>query len=206
MATLDVYNTKREKVSQVEVKDAVFDTEAKEHLFYDVIRMQQNAKRAGTSSSKTRSEVRGGGKKPWRQKGTGRARSGTSRSPIWRGGGAVFGPKPRGFDIKVTKKVRKKALCSALTMKRRQEKLLILDKFDVAEIKTKEVAGILSSLGTRSVLIIDDGNSNLNLSARNIPRVKVLNPRGLNLYDLLYYDDLYITQPCLEEIHRRLVA
>lgn len=207
MATLEVYNTQREKISQVEVDDAVFDAEVKEHLFCDVIRVQRAVKRKGSASTKTRSEVRGGGKKPWRQKGTGNARAGTSRSPIWKGGGVIFGPKPRDYSLKVPKKVKRKALCSALTLKRKQESLFVLDKIELEEVKTKAAANILKTMGAAdSVLIIDSGNMNLQISTRNIPGVKVLSPEGLNLYDLLYYDELYITEPCLEKIHRRLVA
>jgi large subunit ribosomal protein L4 len=206
MGTMDVYSMKRKKVSQVDVSDKVFDAAVKEHLFYDVIRMQMAGRHLGTASTKTRSEVRGGGRKPWRQKGTGRARAGTIRSPLWRGGGVVFGPKPRDYSINVSKKMKRSALCSALSLKRRQEKLLILDKIELKEIKTKNFINILNSLNTKNVLIIDEENINLKLSARNVPYVKVLPPEGLNLYDILYYDDLFITQPCLEKIHRRLLA
>ncbi len=206
MATLDVFNIERKKISEVEVSDTVFDAAMKEHLYHDIIRMQLAGKRAGTHSTKTRSEVRGGGKKPWRQKGTGRARAGTSRSPIWRGGGVVFGPKPRQYEIKVPKKVRKAALCTALTQKRKDDNLMILDKIELAEIKTKNVMAILNTLDVNSALIVDDENNNLQLSARNIPGIKVLSPEGLNLYDILYYKNVFITQPCLEKIQRRLEA
>ncbi len=204
MATLDVCDVNREKVSQVEVNDRVFSSVVKDHLFYDVIKMQMANARRGTASSKTRSEVRGGGRKPWKQKGTGRARAGTIRSPLWKGGGCAFGPKPRDYSIKVTKKVKKLALCSALTMKLQQEKLVILEKIELTEIKTRTLESILKGLGVKKVLIIDENNMNLELSARNIPYVKVMSPEGLNLYDILYYDELYITQPCLEKIQRRL--
>ena len=204
MATLDICDVNREKISQVEVSDRVFDTVVKEHLYYDVIKMQLANSRRGTASTKNRSEVRGGGKKPWRQKGTGRARAGTIRSPLWKGGGCVFGPKPRDYSIKVTKKVKKQALCSALTMKLKQGKLFVLEKIELQEIKTKALENILKGLGVTRALIIDEDNLNLEMSARNIPYVKVSVPEGLNLYDVLYYDELYITQPCLEKIQRRL--
>jgi len=206
MAVLDVYNIKKEKVAEVEVADAVFDATVKEHLFYDVVRMQLAQRRSGTVATKLRGEVSGGGKKPWRQKGTGRARAGSSRSPLWRGGGITFGPKPRSFSISLPKKVKRQALCSALTLKRRSEKLMILDKIELPEIKTRHVTQILTTLGAHRVLIIDDHNERLQLSARNLPEVKVLQPEGLNLYDLLSYDMLFITQPCLEKIQRRLAA
>ena len=206
MTILDVYNINKEKVTQVEVDESIFDTEVKEHLFYEIIRAQLANRRSGTACTKTRGEVSGGGRKPWKQKGTGRARSGSSRSPVWRGGGISFGPKPRDYSYTVPKKVKRIALCSALTKKRREEKLLILDKFDLSAIKTKSFTNILDRLGNQRVLIIDDDNRNLCLSARNVPHVKVLSPQGLNLYDILYHDGLYITLPCLEKIQRRLVA
>jgi large subunit ribosomal protein L4 len=206
MATLDVYNVNREKISQVEVDDAVFAAEVKEHLFYDVIRMQLNRRRAGTHSTKTRAEVSGGGKKPWKQKGTGRARSGTSRSPVWRGGGIAFGPKPRSYEIKVPKKVRRAAMCSALTLKVQQEKLLVLDAIAMTEIKTAAFVAMLDKLQAGNVLIIADADQNLQLSSRNVQQVKVLPPEGLNLYDVLQYDELYITQTSLKAIERSLVA
>ena len=206
MATLDVYNVNREKISQVEVDDAVFAAEVKEHLFYDVIRMQLNRRRAGTHSTKTRAEVSGGGKKPWKQKGTGRARSGTSRSPVWRGGGIAFGPKPRSYEIKVPKKVRRAAMCSALTLKVQQEKLLVLDAIGMTEIKTAAFVAMLEKLQAGNVLIIADADQNLQLSSRNVQQVKVLPPEGLNLYDVLQYDELYITQTSLKAVERSLVA
>jgi large subunit ribosomal protein L4 len=206
MAKIDVYDINRKRVSQIEVPDKIFDASIKEHLFYDVIRMQMAGRRSGTASTKTRSEVRGGGRKPWRQKGTGRSRAGTIRSPIWRGGGTVFGPKPRDYSINFPKKVKKTALCSALSLKRKQDKLLVIDKIEMQEIKTKNFVTILNNLGTNNALIIDEKNDNLKLSARNLPNVKVLPPRGLNLYDILYYDNLFITQPCIEAIHRRLLT
>jgi large subunit ribosomal protein L4 len=206
MTILDVYNINKEKVTQVEVDERIFDSEVKEHLFYEIIRAQLANRRSGTACTKTRGEVSGGGRKPWKQKGTGRARSGSSRSPVWRGGGVSFGPKPRDYSYTVPKKVKRIALCSALTKKRREEKLMILDKFDLAEVKTKAFTSIMNRLGNQRVLIIDDDNRNLCLSARNVPHVKVLSPQGLNLYDILYHDGLYITLPCLEKIQRRLVA
>jgi len=206
MTMLDVYNINKEKVAEVEVDESIFDSEVKEHLFYEIIRAQLANRRSGTACTKTRGEVSGGGRKPWKQKGTGRARAGSSRSPVWRGGGISFGPKPRDYSYTVPKKVKRIALCSALTKKRREEKLLILDKFDLSAIKTKSFTNILDRLGNQRVLIIDDDNRNLCLSARNVPHVKVLSPQGLNLYDILYHDGLYITLPCLEKIQRRLVA
>jgi len=206
MATLDVYNVNREKISQVEVADKVFAADVKEHLFHEVIRMQLNKRRAGNASTKTRAEVRGGGRKPWRQKGTGRARAGTTSSPVWRGGGVAFGPKPRSYDIKVPKKVRRAAMCSALTLKVRQEKLMVLDAIDMAVIKTAAFVAMLDKLKAGKALIIADADQNLQLSSRNVPYVKVLPPEGLNLFDVLKYDELYITQASLKSIERSLAA
>jgi large subunit ribosomal protein L4 len=168
--------------------------------------MQLNRRRAGTAATKTRAEVKGGGKKPWRQKGTGRARSGTSSSPIWRGGGAAFGPKPRSYDIKVPKKVRRAAMCSALTKKVQQEKLLVLESLEMAEIKTAAFVDMLEKLQAGNALIIAPADQNLFLSSRNVPYVKVLPPEGLNLFDVLKYDELFITQTSLKTIERSLAA
>ena len=206
MTILDVYNINKEKVTQVEVDERIFEAEVKEHLFYEIIRAQLANRRSGTACTKTRGEVSGGGRKPWKQKGTGRARAGSSRSPVWRGGGVSFGPKPRDYSYTVPKKVKRIALCSALTKKRREDKLIIFDKIELAEVKTKAFTSIMDRLGNQRVLIIDDDNLNLCLSARNVPHVKVLPPQGINLYDILYHDGLYITLPCLEKIQRRLVA
>jgi large subunit ribosomal protein L4 len=206
MTVLDVYNINKEKVSQIEVDESIFGAEIKEHLFYEIIRAQLANRRSGTASTKTKGEVSGGGRKPWKQKGTGRARSGSSRSPVWRGGGISFGPKPRDYSYQVPKKVKRTALCSALTKKLKEEKLLILDKFELSAIKTKAFKNIMAKLADSRTLIIDDENRNLSLSARNMPNVKVLPPQGLNLYDILYYDGLLITLPSLEKIQRRLAA
>jgi large subunit ribosomal protein L4 len=206
MAVVDVVDTSRNKVAQIDVSDTIFNAPVREHLFYDVVRMQLASRRSGTAATKTRSEVSGGGKKPWKQKGTGRARSGSSRSPLWRGGGTMFGPTPRFYEYAVPKKVRKLALCSALSMKRKENKMLIVDKLELQEIKTAAFVNLLRQLGFSNVLIIAQENSNLEKSARNVPHVKVLRPEGLNVYDVLRYEQLIITQPCVEKIQGRLVV
>ena len=206
MAVVDVVDTSRNKVAQIDVSDTVFDAPVREHLFYDVVRMQLAGRRSGTAATKTRSEVSGGGKKPWKQKGTGRARAGSSRSPLWRGGGTMFGPTPRSYEYAVPKKVRKLALCSALSMKRKENKMLIVDKLELQEIKTAAFVTLLKQLGFSNVLIIAQENSNLEKSARNVPQVKVLRPEGLNVYDVLRYENLIITQPCVEKIQGRLAV
>jgi len=206
MTAVDVFDTSRNKISQIDVNDTVFKAPARKQLFYDVVLAQLAKRRSGTAAVKNRTAVSGGGKKPWKQKGTGRARSGSSRSPLWRGGGIVFGPTPRSYDVAVPKKVRKLALCSALSMKLKEDKMLIIDKLEFPEIKTKAVVSILKQLGLSSVLIIEQENLNLELSARNVPHVKVLRPEGLNVYDVLKYEHIVITQPCVEKLQGRLAV
>ena len=206
MPTIEVHDVNRASITQLEVNEDVFEKKVNESIYYEVIKMQMANARKGTACTKGRSDVRGGGAKPWRQKGTGRARAGTSRSPIWKGGGIVFGPKPRDYSMNVPKKIKKQALCGAISQKRADGNLTILDKIELNEIKTAKIAEILNKLDLKSVLIIEEGNKNLVLSAKNIPGVKILSPEGLNLYDILYYKDLVITQPCLEKIQRRLLA
>lgn len=206
MPTIEVYDVNRSNVAQVDVDEKVFAKKVNESIYYEVIKMQMANARKGTACTKGRSDVRGGGKKPWRQKGTGRARAGTSRSPIWKGGGIVFGPKPRDYSMTIPKKVRRLALCGAISQKMADGHLTVIDKIDLQDIKTARLAEVLNTLELKSVLIISEENRNLLLSARNIPDVKVLPPEGLNLYDLLNYQNLVITQPCLEKIQRRLLS
>lgn len=206
MVSADIYNTNKEKVSQVVLEEKVFGCEVKPHLLYEVVKMQLAKRRAGTASTKNRSQVRGGGKKPWRQKGTGRARAGSIRSPLWKGGGVTFGPLPRNYSYRLNRKVKKLALRTALSIKLKEDKLLILDNFNLPEIKTKAFITTLSRLDIKDAFIIDDNNLHLEKSARNVPFVKVLRPEGLNVYDILRYDKLIITQSCLEKITRTLSA
>jgi large subunit ribosomal protein L4 len=203
---VEIYNTNKEKVSQVELDKKTFSGEVNPHLLYEVVKMQLASRRRGTASTKNRSRVRGGGTKPWRQKGTGRARAGTIRSPLWTGGGVVFGPLPRNYSYRVNKKAKKAALRSALSAKLKENKLFILDNFNLNEIKTKFFVTILGNLAIDDALIIDDANINLEKSARNVLGIKVLRPEGLNVYDILKYDSLIITQPCLEKITKSLSA
>ncbi len=203
---MEIYNTNKEKVSQVELDKKTFSGEVNPHLLYEVVKMQLASRRRGTASTKNRSHVRGGGTKPWRQKGTGRARAGTIRSPLWTGGGVVFGPHPRNYSYRVNKKAKKAALRSALSAKCKENKLFILDNFNLNEIKTKSFVTILGTLAIDDALIIDDANINLEKSARNVLGIKVLRPEGLNVYDILKYDSLIITQLCLEKITKSLSA
>jgi len=205
MPKVDVYNGKKESISKVDLSPGVFDTEVKEHLYYDVVKMQLANRRKGSASTKSRNEVRGGGRKPYRQKGTGRARAGSIRSPLWRGGGVIFGPKPKDFGYKVTKKVRKTALRSVLTQKFKDGKLLVVDDLGIDEIKTRKFVEVMNSLGfTQALVIIAEPDRNLSLSARNVPGVKVMPAVGLNVYDVLRYDTLVIKKDAVDVIEKAL--
>lgn len=167
--------------------------------------MQMAAKRQGTHDTKERGEISGGGKKPWRQKGTGRARVGTTRSPLWRGGGTVFGPTPRDYSFTVPKKVRRLALISALSMKVREEKLVVLKDFPLAEVKTKKFKEVLDRFGLKKTLVvIGEANVALEKSSRNLPDVKMMRCEGINVYDLLKYDSLVLLEPSIQKIEGAL--
>jgi large subunit ribosomal protein L4 len=206
MGMTDVYNTKGEKVSEVELPANIFDVPVKNHVLHEVVVMQLANRRSGTASTKGRSDVRGGGKKPYRQKGTGRARAGTTRSPVMRGGGTVFGPLPRSFARKVSKRIRKQALRMALTTKRSDDALLILARFDLEEIKTKGFVEVMKKLKADNALIVTDAaNKTLELSSRNVPNVKVLRMEGLNVYDVLKFKHLVLLEPAIKQIEERLL-
>ncbi|ADK86290.1 ribosomal protein L4/L1e [Desulfarculus baarsii DSM 2075] len=205
MPKVDVYDEKKQKVGEIELADEVFAAEVKAHLLHEVVVWQLAKRRAGTACTKTRSEVRGGGRKPWRQKGTGRARVGSRRSPLWRGGGTTHGPKPRDYDYNVPKKVRKAALKSALSDKLAEEKLMVLRGFGLEAIKTKAFAEVLATFQTQNVLVVTAGPDEvLEKSARNIPMVKVLRAEGLNVYDILRYDRLMLLEPAVGRIEEAL--
>ena len=209
MAQIDLYNLSREKVGEVELRDEVFNGPVKPHLFYDVVKWQLAKRRRGTASTKTRAEVRGGGRKPWRQKGLGRARAGSIRSPLWRGGGVVFGPKPRDYSYPLPKKVRRAALRSALSLRYKEGKLTVLDGFDLGRIKTKLFVEAMEKLGLKGekVLIVTDGKDEvLERSARNVLWAKVLRCEGLNVYDVLNYRHLLILRSALPKIEERLAV
>ncbi|MBN2256001.1 MAG: 50S ribosomal protein L4 [Deltaproteobacteria bacterium] len=207
MAVVNVYDIERNKVSELELDDSVFAVPVKEHLMYDVVRMQLASRRQGTASTKGRSDVRGGGKKPWRQKGTGRARVGTIRSPLWRGGGIVFGPQPRDYSFKITKKVRKAAIKSALTLKVQNDKILVLNDFHLNEIKTKKFKEVMDKLELKSALfVIDKANEELQKSSHNIKDVKMMLSEGINVYDILKYDNLVLLEPSVKMIERALLS
>ena len=205
MAVCDVLNTRAEKVGEVTLDDALFDVEVKPGILHEVVCRQRAGWRGGNASTKCKGEVSGGGAKPWRQKGTGRARSGSRRSPVWRGGGTVFGPKPRDYAYTIPKKVRRLALRMALSARRQEGNLLILDKFELPEIKTREFVKVLDALSAQDCLIVVDAmERNLDLSSRNVVGVKVLPVAGLNVYDILKHSKLMLVQASLDGIERRL--
>jgi large subunit ribosomal protein L4 len=207
MAVADVFDIEKKKVSQVDLNDAVFGAEVNEAIIYDVVKMQLASRRSGTASTKTRSDVSGGGKKPWRQKGTGRARAGTTRSPIWRGGGIVFGPHPRDYSYNIPKKVRKKAIISALSMKFKDNKMLILKDFPMEKISTRIFKGIFDLFNLKKALfILDDNNAVLLKSSRNIKNVKMIRSEGINVYDILNHEHLILLEPSVKKIEGALLA
>lgn len=207
MLGLDVVDAKNNIIRSASVKEDIFDTKVKEYLVHDVVVMQLANRRRGTSSAKGRSEVNMTGAKPWRQKGMGRARAGTARSPIWKGGGVVFGPSPRDFSYKVPKKVRKEALRSALTDKVRNHCLKVVDKLEIEEPKTNLIVSLLKDLDIKgkAIFIISGENRNLELAVRNLPYAKTLSVEGLNVYDLLDYDTVVVTEESLSKIEERLL-
>jgi large subunit ribosomal protein L4 len=207
MSTVDIVNTKNEKVGEIELSAKVFDLDIKEHLLHDVVRQQRAAKRAGNACTKTRVEVRGGGAKPWRQKGTGRARAGTNNSPIWRGGGVTFGPKPRDYSFKLNRKVRKQAIAMAISARLQEGNLVVVDEFIMDAIKTKDFVNIMKGFEFENCLLITEGkNDNLNKSARNVNGFKVMSSEGLNVYDILLHKKLMLVKPAVESIEKRLEA
>jgi large subunit ribosomal protein L4 len=205
MPTLDVIDRNNEKVGSVELSEAVFSAEVKPHLLHEVVVWQLAKRRSGSASTKGRSELRGGGKKPWRQKGTGRARVGSRRSPLWRGGGTVFGPKPRDYGYTLPKKVKKAALRSALSSKLGEDKLTVLKGFELETIKTKDFVTVLDNLAASDCLVVtSEADEVLEKSSRNVPRVKVLRAEGLNVYDILKYDRLVLLQDAVAGIEEAL--
>ena len=189
-----------------ELSESIFGVAVRPHLLHQAVVMQLNNRRAGTASTKTRGRVRGSGKKPWRQKGSGRARAGSVRSPIWVGGGPTFGPLPRDYSYRIPKKARRQAVLSALSLKRQEEKLVVVELESVSEIKTRVMADAITALGVgRSLFVIADADERIELSARNLPNVKVLRVAGLNVYDLLRFEYLVLTGDALRKIEERFL-
>jgi len=202
---IQVLDQSGKPVKELKIPEEVFSYPVKEHLVYEAIVNYLANQRQGTASTRNRGEVSGGGRKPWRQKGTGRARAGSVRSPLWRHGGTVFGPKPRDYGYAIPKKARKNALKSALTAKLAEKQLLVIDKIKIAQPKTKEAAAWLKNLKIDSALIIDNReNENLFRSARNIPRVKAVNDEQLNVYDVLKYTWILVSQKAFDSLVERL--
>jgi large subunit ribosomal protein L4 len=207
MAVTEVYNTDNKKVGEVELNDALFGLEVKKYILHDVVKMQLANRRAGTACTKTRTEVSGGGKKPYRQKGTGRARAGTNRSPLWRGGGVIFGPKPRDYSYKLPKKVRKLGVRMALSSRFSENNMLVLDGFDLSDIKTKHFVEVMKKLNIENgLIVIPERNENLEKSCRNVRGYKVIQADGLNVYDILLHRRLVLLQPCLGQLEKRLLS
>ena len=207
MTTSAVYNIGNEKVSDAELDDQVFNAKINPTLFYDVVRMTMASQRKGSASTKNKALVRGGGAKPWRQKGTGRARAGSRRSPLWRGGGTIFGPMPRDYSFSLPKRMRREALRAALSLKRQEGKLILLDDFPLDRFKTKQVLEVLKRFQVEDALIVtNEKNAFLQRSARNIPNIRVLRGEDLNVYDILNHEHLIILSPLLQRIQGVLAS
>ena len=206
MPVVDVYNLKREKVGEAVLPPEIYDVPLREHLVHEVVTAQLAGRRSGSASTKDRSQVKGTTKKPWRQKGTGRARAGSRKSPLWRGGGVVFGPKPRDYGFMPPKQVRRGALKVALTAKLKDSELMVVDAMDLQEVKTKNFVQAMAGLGLENALIVTpESNENLEKSSRNVPGFKVLRSEGLNVYDVVRFRHLVLLQPSLAKIEERLL-
>ena len=207
MAVVNVINSKAQKVSQIDLVDAIFNIPVNGSVLHEVVTMQLASRRSGSASVKHRSDVKGSGRKLFRQKGTGRARRGDIKSPLLRGGGSTFGPDPRSYAYKVPKKVRKLALKMALSSKLKQENLVVLDEFGLDTIKTREFVKVMNALNTKNALIITEKkNETLELSARNVPNIKVLRVEGLNVYDILKYENVVLLESSIKSIEGRLLG
>lgn len=207
MSTVEVKNIKNENVGEIDLNDQVFNREVKNYVLHEVVRQQRAARRSGTACTKTRKEVRGSGAKPWRQKGTGRARAGTRKSPIWRGGGTTFGPKPRDYSFKLNRKVKQQAVAMAMSARYQEGNLVVLDDFTLEAIKTKEFVSIMQVLELNNALIVvDSENDELSKSSRNVPGYKVMKTDGVNVYDILLHEKLVLLQPAIERLEERFTA
>ena len=194
-------------VIQPTLNEAIFGAKTRPHLLHQAVVMQLANRRAGSAATKTKGLVSGGGKKPWRQKGTGRARAGSTRSPIWVGGGTTFGPQPRDYSYRLPRTARREALLSALSLKNRDGKIIVVDKFELDEAKTKLMLRALAELKVQSALVvIPQSDVKIERSARNLPKIKVLRVEGLNVYDLLRYEHLILTEGALKRLEERLAA
>ncbi|MCB9728022.1 MAG: 50S ribosomal protein L4 [Deltaproteobacteria bacterium] len=204
MPVVDVYNLDKKKVGELELADTIFGVPVREHLFHEVVRAQLAARRSGTAKTKVRSEVAGSTRKLYKQKGTGRARQGTKKAPHWVGGGTVFGPTPRSYEMKVNRKTRRAALCAALTRRQEEGRLVVLESFQLPAIKTKGVVEVLRRFDSDRALIVDGTNETLAASARNLPTSHYLAVDGLNVYDILRHDTVLMTREAVDAIQTRL--
>ena len=201
MAKVAVYNMEGKEVDSIELNDSIFGVEINEHLVHMAVLQQLANNRQGTQKAKTRSEVRGGGKKPWRQKGTGHARQGSTRAPQWTGGGVVFAPTPRDYSFKLNKKEKRAALKSALTSRVAENKIIVLDELKLDEIKTKKFVEVMNNLKVEKALVVlDDMNENVIASAANVPTVKTAQTNELNVFDALKYDTVVVTKAAVATI------
>jgi len=205
MPTLELINQEKQKVGTIQLRDDVFGVEVNIPLVHQVLKAQLAGRRQGTAKTKTKSEVRGGGRKPFRQKGTGNARQGSSRSPLHPGGGQSFGPQPRSYEQATPKEMVRGALRSALSDRLKSQRILIIDEFKLSDVKTKALSQLVTDkLQLDKVLIVDDANRNLELSGRNIPRVKVLRTEGLNVYDIVKNEWVVFTKRAVQAVEARL--
>ena len=201
MANVKVFNMSGSEVGSIELNDSIFAVEVNTHVMHQAVVQYLANKRQGTQSALTRAEVRGGGRKPCRQKGTGRARQGSTRSPQWTGGGVVFAPKPRDYSFKLNKKVKRLALKSALTTKVNDGKFVVVDEINLPEMKTKEMVKVLNNLNVnKSLVVLEDANEKAVVAARNIPTVKTASVSTINVYDILKYDSVVVTKAAVEKI------
>ncbi len=201
MANVAVFDMNGKETGSIELNDSIFGIEVNEHVVHMSVVQYLANQRQGTQSAKTRSEVRGGGRKPWRQKGTGRARQGSIRSPQWTGGGVVFAPKPRDYSFKLNKKVKRLALKSVLSQKLNDQKIVVLDELKFDGIKTKNMVKVLENLNlNKALVVIDNGDKNVVLSTRNIPNVKTADVSTINTYDILKFDTLVVTKDAVNKI------
>jgi len=207
MSVCEILNIQAEKVGEIELNDSVFNVEVNTGVLHEVVCMQRANRRSGNACTKTRGEVSGGGAKPWRQKGTGRARAGSRTSPVWRGGGTVFGPKPRDYSYSMPKKVKRLALRMALSARHQEGNLIVVDQFELADIKTKYFVQVMGKFSVDNCLLITEGNDDhVQLSARNAVGYKVLPVAGLNVYDILKYSKLMLVQSSLKKIEDRVLV
>jgi large subunit ribosomal protein L4 len=204
MAIVDVFDMSRKKVGELELSDAVFNTDVKEYLIHEAVKVQLANRRAGTVAVKNRSAVAGSGKKPFKQKGTGGARQGCKRAPQYPGGGVAFGPQPKSYNLRMNKKARRAAICSALSLLFRENKLTVLDSLELDQVSTKGFVNVLNAFELKKALVVAEPGRNLELSARNVRDVKLLKPESINIFDLMKFQNLMLTQDAVRKMEGAL--